>query len=90
MKKLVILICIIGMPFAAASQTQVDVIVENATSIIKTNSFTTTDASNKRNHTYFTAKAEVIKLNHKKSLDLISIKAFRKASQLRSKETIRC
>jgi hypothetical protein len=40
--------------------------------------------------TYFVAKEDVIKINYKKSRDITSIRAFRKATQLRSKKSNKC
>lgn len=39
---------------------------------------------------FYVAKEYVVKINYKKSRDLTSIKAFRKATQLRAKRTIKC
>ncbi len=91
MKKLVILIALIIAPLAAASQNNTDAIVNGVNAIIKLDSnLSITDVSNKRNHTYFVSDKEAIQLNHKKSNDLISIKSFRKTTQLRSRQTRRC
>ena len=91
MKKLVILIVLIIAPLAAASQNNTDAIVNVVNTIIKLDATTSiVDASNKRNHTYFVSDKEAVQINHKKSNDLISIKSFRKTTQLRSKQTRRC
>lgn len=87
MKKLVILIVIILAPLAGMSQNDTPIIKDAAT--INTE-MTVADVSNKRNHNYFVAKNEVVKINYKKSQDLISIKSFRKTTQLRSKNKRRC
>ena len=90
MKQVVIFLILILAPLAASSQNN-ETIATNKSVIIKietTNS--TASVSNKRNHTYFAAQKEAVELNYKKSLDLISIKSFRKTTQLRSKDRRRC
>jgi hypothetical protein len=59
-----------------AADTNININVEPEQTIAKT--------------TYYVAKEDVIKINYKKSRDLTSIRAFRKATQLRSKKSNRC
>ncbi len=87
MKKLAILIVLILAPLAGMSQNDAPVIKDAST--IKTE-ISVANVASKRNHNYFVAKNEVIKINYKKSEDLISIKSFRKTTQLRSKNKRRC
>ncbi len=89
MKKLIILTALILTPLTMMSQNNTPSIVNDVTvlSQIDTN---TTVVSNIRNHTYFASQKEAIKLNHKKSLQITSIKAFRKAAHIKSRDTNRC
>jgi hypothetical protein len=89
MKTFVILLSLVILPFTSVSQTENTFEKEIISSIIKVKQSNIT-YSNKRNHTYFTSKTEILKLNYKKSFDLISIKAYRKATQLRSKQLRVC
>jgi len=85
MKNLTILVVLILSPLTMISQNNQEVI--NDDTILKTS---TELVSNIRNHTYFAAQKEAVKLSHKKSIQLISIKAFRKAAHIKSKDTNRC
>jgi hypothetical protein len=87
MKKLALLLILIVTPLVGMSQNDAPIIIEAST--IKTE-MASTDLTNRRDHNYFVAKTEVVQLNYKKSQDLISIRSFRKTTQLRSKNKRRC
>jgi hypothetical protein len=88
MKKVLTFIVLMSLPILAAGQ--------NAVSANKDNSTTLEIAVEKidtiKEHTALKAetKTQVIDLNHKKSIDLISIKAYRISLQIKVKTIKRC
>jgi len=90
MKKLIILTALILSPLAMMSQESNETIVNDVNVLIQLDTTSIVSSSSIRNHTYFAARKDAIKLNHKKSIKLTSIKAFRKAAHIKSKNTDRC
>lgn len=89
MKKLVVIAIISFMPilgFAQETTTVSSVKVEAS----KEDAATTTNTTTKGNTLNTQLKAQLIELNQKKSNDIISIKAYRKSLQIKTKEIKLC
>lgn len=84
MKKVIVLSFTIVLAITATGQKNSNVINPEIKKEITTNISYTYKADN------LSAKESIIQMNRKKSQDLISIKAYRKATQLRSKKIRVC
>lgn len=89
MKKLVSLIALITLPVLSFGQNTSKVTVKlNDAIIIK--AVTIQQITEDKAAFAILSKNEVTDLNYKKSIELISIKAFRKSLQIRTKEVKTC
>ncbi|MGJ8591139.1 MAG: hypothetical protein ACSHXF_01250 [Aquaticitalea sp.] len=89
MKKVLILIALITLPVLTFGQaTSNDTVKQNDTITVE-NVSTHTDSVN-LTALSTSAKAQVNDLNYKKSIELISIKAYRKSLQIKVKEIKTC
>jgi hypothetical protein len=86
MKKGLILILFLTMSFAGFAQQ--DVVVTNGTELIETAKAGKPEV--KKVKVSAKTQAKVIKLNHKKSNEIISIKAYRKSLQIKVKTVKLC
>ena len=88
MKKVLILLLLIALPLISVGQntTSEKVVNETAISTIKKDVTEVKEKTALRPET----KAKVIDLNYKKSLDITSIKAFRKSLQIKVKTVKMC
>lgn len=91
MKNLIAFILLVSLPiFASAQVTNKENISttsdEVMVSIVKDTANTVAVKIDERS----SAQIEVTDLNYKKSLDIVSIKAYRKSLQIKVKETKRC
>jgi len=90
MKKLVLLLALVSLPIITMAQEN-DTTVSTEISIDKEVKETVESKSIKqeaKSHSFF--KAKVMKLNHKKSNEIISIKAYRKSLQIKVKTVKLC
>ncbi|MGR7812495.1 hypothetical protein [Lacinutrix undariae] len=84
MKKVFTFIALVSLPFISMGQTQtanVDTKANEKTIEVSTKIEVKADSQ---------AKTDVLNLNHKKSTDLISIKAYRKSLQIKVKSVKMC
>lgn len=89
MKKLVFLIALIALPVLSFGQnTSKETVKLNDAIIIK--AVTIQQITEDKAAFAILSRNEVTDLNYKKSIELISIKAFRKSLQIRTKEVKTC
>lgn len=87
MKKIVVIIAFLILPLATFAQSGTDVA---ATTAVKTEVITKKVEEVKPIKTSSAIKAKLIRINYKKSNDIISIKAFRKSLHVRMKTQKLC
>ncbi len=87
MKKVLILIALITLPVLTFGQNASDDTVKQNDTI---ENVSTTNETKNQTALSITAKAEVNDLSYKKSIELISIKAYRKSLQIKVKEIKTC
>lgn len=89
MKKVLILIALITLPVLSFGQNAAnDTVKQNDTITVET--ITIQQKSENQIALSTTAKAELTDLSYKKSIELISIKAYRKSLQIKVKEIKNC
>ena len=87
MKKVLILIALITLPVLTFGQNASDDTAKQNDTI---ENVSTTNETKNQTALSITAKAAVIDLSYKKSIELISIKAYRKSLQIKVKEIKTC
>ena len=88
MKKFLILIVLIALPVITFGQSADDNLKQDVV-INKEVSLTTVADTNAMALNYY-SKSEIINISYKKSNDLISIKAYRRSLQIKTKEVKSC
>ena len=82
------LVIILFLTMSLTGYTQEDVAVNNDTELVETTKTVDTEAS--KINVSAKVKAKVLKMNRKKSNEIISIKAYRKSLQIRVKTVKLC
>ncbi len=88
MKKVLIILVILIAPFAVSAQDNTTSVPTESTIYVAPSSKEDVKTNTETAETKF--KAEVNGLNYKKSIDIISIKAYRKSLQIKVKEVKLC
>lgn len=88
MKKVLILIAIITLPVLTFGQNANDTVKQNNTITVET--LNVQQKPENQSALSTTAKSELNDLSYKKSIELISIKAYRKSLQIKVKEIKNC
>ena len=89
MKKLITLLFFIALPLLTVAQNNSDIVNKDNPSEIKYSEVKTTKAIKPAN-VKSVEQIKAIDLNHKKSFELISIKAYRKSLQIKVKTVKSC
>ncbi|MFC4722541.1 hypothetical protein ACFO5O_09425 [Geojedonia litorea] len=87
MKKVLIIVAFLTVPFLTVAQSNTLVNEEVITVVAKDTAKTETSTKQSATSKF---KAEAVNMNHKKSNDIISIKAYRKSLQIKVAEIKLC